>query len=1150
MSIRFILGRSGSGKTKYILDQIQEEVQNNDTSPVVLLVPEQYTFEAEKKISKLFLGQKKDKYLRSRVLSFKTMSSIIFSKVGGLTDTNINSSGISMMTYRAIQDVSDNLEIFSKSSSQQGFVGTIIDAISEFKQYNISPDMIETISEDIENETLKLKLKDISKIYQEYEDKLHENYIDSQDMLNNLAKKINQCDYFRDAHIYIDEFTGFTPVQYSILKSIMKSAKKVTIALTIDTVTGFTYNKSDPFSRTKLTYNKLIDICREEDIKVLPSINLNHEQIHRFKDNKELTHLEKYYNSYPYKKYEEETNNIKIKEFNNLYSEIEYIAKEIVKLVREENVRYKDITIATRDLDRYDFLISSIFREYKIPNFIDKKREAKTNPIIVLIVSALEMRSKRYSYETMFRYLKSGLINITKEEISLLENYVLANGIQGKKWFEERWEYSFNNDIEAKDSEYDIEIRDKVNEIKSKVIEPIQKLQSNIKGRNKVADICNYVYEFLLDINIPKTIEDYIEYFKSKDELEISNQYSQVWNIVIDILDQMIEIMGEDKLTLDQFVKVISLGFDEYELGIVPPSIDQVLVSSVDRMKNSQTKHLYLIGTIDGVFPLISKDSGLLNDEDRSLLVNKGIEVDVDSTTKAFEEQYLIYKALTHSSEKVTISYPISDHEGKSLRPSIIVSRLKKIFINIDNKSYLIDQDLNTQEEIIDNISVKSPTFNSLITKLKDFNQGNEINPVWLEIYRYYLNDEEYRDVTNKVLLGLNYTNKVNKIEKEKIRSLYDMNLSVSKLERYAQCPFAYFIQYGLKAKERKEYSFTAPDLGVFIHTILDMFSKKMGEDNKKWNEIDSSYIQNNVAAIVQIIVSKIPGYILESSSRYKYLTYRLTNMLVTAITIISQQIKNGLFEPVGYEMSFGNNGDYPPIKLILRDGEEINLRGKIDRVDSFVNEDKEYIRIVDYKSSSKEINLTHVFHGLQLQLLVYIDAILESNKNKGIDTKPAAILYSKIDDPIISSNENKEDEEIREEILKSSKMNGLLIKDINVIKYMDNTLESGERSKSLIIPAEIKKDGTLSKNTKAVSDEEFKTIRKYVKTLINDICEEMLDGNIDITPYKEKDKHACEYCQYSAICKFDATLTDNNYKVINKKKDDEILIKMKGDEK
>ncbi|WP_131058099.1 helicase-exonuclease AddAB subunit AddB [Clostridioides difficile] len=1153
MGLRFVLGRSGSGKSTYILDEIKKEAQKNETTSIILLVPEQYTFEAENRVSKLFLGKEKDKYLRVRVLSFKTLSNIVFSQVGGLTDVNINSSGKAMMVYRAIEDVSEELNVFSKSKSQSGFVSSITDMISEMKQYNISPEMLENISGELDNETLSLKLKDISKIYNSFEGKLHENYVDAQDMLTSLASKIELSSYLDGACVYIDEFTGFTPNQYNVIKSILNKSKSVNISLTVDDINYIGYSKSDMFSRTKFTYSKLTQLCNEEGIKILPQVNLNTGVIKRFEKVKELQHLERFYNAYPYKIYSNQTENIKIKEFNNLYSEVEEIAREIVHLVRDKNVRYRDITIATRDLNRYDFLVHSIFNEYNIPNFIDKKREAKSNPIVILIISALEMKNRRYGYETMFTYLKSGLIGIDNDDINLLENYVLANGIKGKKWFDEKWDYRITQSLSGQESEFELELKEKINEIKNRVLEPIVILQEKLRGKNRVKEICRYIYEFLLDINMPETIESLIINFKDKGELDVANQYSQVWDIVVDILDQMVELMGDEIISLEKFIKLITLGFDEYELGLVPPSIDQVLVSSVDRMKNPDTKYLYLVGTTDGVFPLITKDSGILSDNDRESLGNKGIEVDIDSKTRSFEEQFLVYKALTSTSKNLTITYPISDHEGKTLRPSIIISRLKKIFPNIENKSYLVEENKSTDKDILKKITVKSPTFNELINVIKNYDSDGynteEINSIWLDIYRYYLKDEIYSSITKKVIKGLSYTNQVHKIEEKKIRSLYKSNsLSISRLEKYAECPFAYFIQYGLKAKKRKEYSFTPPDLGTFIHNILDRFSKELLQDNLTWRDIDEKYIELKIGIIVDEIILKIPGYILNSSERYKYLAYRLKNMLTTAITIISQQIKQGSFEPIDYEVKFGNNGKYPPIKMVLENGQEVSLIGQIDRVDEFEEGENKYIRIIDYKSGNKSISLTEIYYGLQLQLLVYLDAILESAKDEDININPAAILYCRINNPIAKFNEDKDDEEIQEAILKELRMKGLVVKDSHIVKEMDKSLIDGERKNSLVIPVGLTKDGNVGKSTSAISYEDFKLLRKYVRHAIKDLCEEMLSGEIRIAPYKHKDGTSCDFCDYSAICQFDSTIKDNKYKNLNNKSNEEIIKMMKGD--
>jgi len=523
--------------------------------------------------------------------------------------------------------------------------------------------------------------------------------------------------------------------------------------------------------------------------------------------------------------------------------------------------------------------------------------------------------------------------------------------------------------------------------------------------------------------------------------------------------------------------------------------------------------------------------------------MDRGVEIDIDSKTKTFEEQFLVYKALTSTSENLILTYPVADSEGRSLRPSIIISRVKKIFPKLEVESYLLENKRENEEEMMDDITVKSPTFNKMVNKIKSFDNGEEIENLWLDVYRYFANDNKYREITRKIISGLTYTNMVHKVSQEKINKLYEThNLSVSKLEKYSACPFAYFIQYGLKAQERKEYSFAAPDLGTFIHNIMYEFSKSLEKDGLHWNQINEAYIDKKVNSIVDFMVLQIPGFILNSSPRYKYLSYRLKKLLMAAINIIAKQIKSGEFEPIDYEVNFGQTGKYPPIRIILEDGTQINLIGQIDRIDEFDEGDDRYIRIIDYKSSDKNVNLTEVYYGLQLQLLVYLDAIIESAMKKGTSIHPAAILYCKIDNPIAKFSENKDEEQIDEEILKQSKMKGLLAKDAHIIKKMDKALYEEDVKNSLIVPAGLNKDGSLSKSTNSVTYQEFEILRKYVKHEIKDLCEGMLGGDISISPNKHKDRTSCDFCIYNSICQFDPTLKDNNYNIIKDKKNEEII--------
>jgi ATP-dependent helicase/nuclease subunit B len=428
-----------------------------------------------------------------------------------------------------------------------------------------------------------------------------------------------------------------------------------------------------------------------------------------------------------------------------------------------------------------------------------------------------------------------------------------------------------------------------------------------------------------------------------------------------------------------------------------------------------------------------------------------------------------------------------------------------------------------------------------MITVMRMDMDGTKLKPIWKDVYRWYLNRQEWKARTSEILEGLKYTNQVEEIESGRAKRLYgkDMLISVSRLEKYAACPFAYFIKYGLYAKDRKIYKASAPDMGTFMHNVLNEFSIMLEKEKTSWREVDRSFCSAAVNIIVDNMVGKLSGNILNSSPRYRYLGERLKRMLTTALWIISEHIRRSNFEPEGYEEGFGPYDKYPPIKIILENGEEINLIGRIDRIDVMETEADSYVRIIDYKSGNKDIKLTDIYYGLQLQLLIYLDAILKGvQKEDGASLIPAGILYFKIDNPIISSNGGREisDEDIEKAILKELKLKGLLLDNIDVIQGMDNAIDGY----SDIVPASIKKDGTLGRS-RIVSNEQFDILRSYVKSTIKDLSTEMLRGNITIRPYKKSKETPCKFCEYSAVCQFDTSIKGNNYRVINEKSDDEI---------
>ena len=1134
MSLRFIYGRAGSGKSYYCFHDIKSRIGANEGRPLILLVPEDYSFKAEKELLK-FIGEKG--LMKAKVFSFKRMAYNVFKEVGGLARQHMNNAGRDIMLYRIMDEHKDEFLAFKKAIKMKGFVNTISQMITELKLYEIKPQDLETTNEKIKDEALFNKLHDINLIYSEFEKTLKVRYIDPDDDLNILYKKLDSYKGFDGAEIWVDGFVMFTPQQYLILDSLFKKADRINITIPCENSIKYS-DKSDIFSSIREMEQRILNIAKDNNVSYEKPVILDNEVPFKYKNNPELAHMERNFYAFPYKVNDNKVNNISIIKAQNRYNEVESAAQDIIRLCRDEGFRFYDIAVAVHDTGEYEKLVGAIFGEYDIPYFIDEKRDISSNPLIVLILSVFEILYKNWNYESVFNYLKTGLTGINMDDVDILENYVLASGIKGNRWMENEWKYwpdrDFNGDI-PKDSKERLK---KINDIRENVLRPILKFKKSVEDNNTAAGICSSLFNFLLDIEIPKRIEMFIENFKNDGQINLASEYSKIWNIIIETLDQLSEVLSDMELTPEQFSKVLAIGFEEYKIGLIPSAIDQVAFGSIERVKNYDIKALYILGVNDGIFPSVMGDEGILSDSDRDCLKSIGLKLAPGTRDRVFDEQYLVYKILTKPSKYLKLYYPVADFEGKSLRPSIIISRIIKIFRSIEVKSSIIED--NSPDANLNLINSKFASFNELIGEMRKKADGFDVNPVWKDVYYWFINNDEWKEKTIRAISGLNYVNQEKPVNPKRLRELYGktFKFSISRLEKYAGCPFAYFIQYGLKAKERKIYALNPPDIGSFIHKILDTFSSYLDEHNIEWRNLEKDECKKIISFIVNNVVDKMTGSILSSSSRYKYLKERLQKIIIRAVWLIVVQIKHGEFNPADHEVVFEDGGKYPPISVKLPSGDEIKLVGRIDRVDKYENADGIYVRIVDYKTGNKTFNLSDIYNGLELQLLIYLNAILEyEEKNGNKPVFPGGIMYFKVDDPIITSKGDMSDEDIEKEIMKKLRMDGLLLSDVKIVKKMDSDISST----SLIIPAGIKNDGSFYSNSSVASKDDFDALRKHIKNKITALCEDMLKGNISISPYKKDKDTPCKYCSFKAICRFDVSINENNYRIIGRMTKDEI---------
>lgn len=1136
MSLRLIYGRAGSGKSSFCLNEIKRELEAGEALRHIIIVPEQFSFQAEKRLIKT-LGASGINGVE--VLSFGRMAHRVFGEVGGLARKHINPAGRSILVYTVMKSLKDELRVFSKAAGQKGFVNTLCKTISELKRYNVAPERVGQLEVKGEGGSLADKLHDIGLIYGEFEKKLHNKYIDSDDDLVLLADKLDYSTLFDGMEIWVDEFSGFTPQEYKVLEKLFTKARRVNVTLCTDCLADeCPVPETDPFLPSKNASARLGRIAREINVPMEPPVALQSSRQKKY--NKELAFLEANIYTYINSTYNNATENIMLYEAPNIYSEVESVARDILRQCREGGLRYSDIGVITGDLNLYEKLIRVLFKEYGIPCFIDRKKDINGHPIVLLVISALQIFTGNWSYESVFRYIKTGLTGSDKNEADMLENYVLANGIKGSGWLrDEDWSYRLDYSLEASESsQYEQDYIKKVNETRGKITAPLLNLYQRVKRKTTGKEMCTALFGFLCELGVPERLEEMVGCFRQEGELELANEYSQVWNLLLELLDQVVEAAGEEIVNLETFQEILSIGFAEYKIGLIPPALEQVLVGSVERSKSHELKAIYVVGTNDGIFPVPFKQEGILSDRDREAIRTSGVELAPDTRGRTFEQQYLVYSTLTSPSRFLKLSYCASDSEGRALRPSIIVSRLKRIFPNIRFESGMTE--LGTFRGAAELVSAPAPTFNELVAFVRYRLEGRGTDPEWENVLSWYSANEKWKGKYDRVMEGFKYSNQVELIKPERVRKLYGSTIhtSISRLEKYVSCPFAYYVQYGLKAKERRIMKLNAPDIGSFMHKVIDLFSKSVSEENMNWRELDREWCGEKVSVIVDELVEGTAGSMFLNSERYKYLSARLKRVLTRAVWLIVEHIRRSAFEPYGHEIGFGSGEKLPPITIEMPSGEMMLLSGRIDRLDCYDTEEGTYFRIIDYKSGSKQFKLADVYYGLQLQLVTYLDAVSEK---LATDSKkpvlPAGMLYFKIDDPIVPGGRKASEAEIEKAIMKELKMKGLLLADVKLIKEMDRSIEGS----SLIIPAFVNSNGELGSRTSAASMEQFAIIRKHVKKLLMKLGEEMLKGNISISPYKRKRITACTYCSFLPVCQFDTMINDNKFRNLQDKKDDEI---------
>lgn len=1109
MEFKIVYGRSGSGKTTYIFNSIREKIKGKNK--IYIVVPEQFSFSAENHLLDIIDGNSS---VNAEVLTLSRMADRVIENTVGNGKSHLSAIGKSIIIYDVIDSLKNNMNFLSNSDKNLELATRMI---TEFKKHNVKSEDFDLLEDKIDDKYLKLKLEDSKKILEKYQSRISENYIDEADSLEILADNIEKSNLFNDAIFYIDEFAGFTPSEYQVIDKLCRIASKMTITLCTDSLENVENVEENLFYFNNITGEKLLDIAKRNGC-FIDKVNL--EESKRF-ESKELQILEKNIYKVDNDKFLEFTSDINLFIAKNLESEVENVARNIVNLVRKKSYRFRDIAVVCNNIDTYSSDIKAVFNKYEIPVFIDEKKDINNNILMKYIISLLNILTTNFSYESMFSYIKSGMLDLDEEDIYILENYVNKWGIRGSKWHKEEFVYEEKNNLQ-----------DKLNEIRKKIVFPILEFKENLSGEKTAKSICEYLYNFIEENEVQKNILSKAKLLEEQGLVEIAEEYRNGIKLFFDVLDEIVLIFNDEKMSFDRFNKILQIGISKSEFGSIPTFFDQVLFGDIGRSKTKDIKVLFLIGLNDGVIPNIVKDEGFLNDKDRELLKENNIELAKNSIELLYEDQFNIYKVLSMPKCKLYLSYGISDKEGKSLRQSILITQIKKIFPNITEDSDVI----NAKFEI----TTKEGTLDYAIEKYQKFLDEEVVKGEELDIIAWYQKYEKER--VARIFRAAKFTNVPEVISADNIKKLYGNSLrtSVSRLEQYRRCPFAFHMKYGLKLFEEDEFKIRALDTGNFMHEVIDEVFTRIEDKDLNIKEITKEDLYNIISEIISKKLGMSRNYIFSSTPKFIALTKRLKKVVYQSIDYIIEQLKNSKFELYGHELEFSEKSELKPMKLELEDGNNIVVTGKIDRVDVAKVDDKKYVRIIDYKSSVKDVDLNQIVAGIQIQLLTYLDEVSEQK-----DLESSGVLYFNLIDTIVKADKNMSDEDIKKELNKKFRMKGLVISDLDIIKMMDSRISPSNYSES--VPVYLDKDGNISKSkSRVLEKEQFEKLQKYTKHIIKEISKEIFSGKIDIKPFYMNKKTPCENCEYKSICNFDPKFKDNNYNYIkNYSKDyimDEIL--------
>lgn len=1114
MSLQLITGESGSGKSTYLYHYVVDSAKKNPTQKYFVIVPDQFTMQTQYDLVEMTECKG---IMNIDVLSFSRLAHRVFEETGGNSLPILDDTGKNLIVRKCAADVRSQVPFLGGKLDKPGYIHEVKSAISEFMQYGIDDASLERLikyARDGRKKTLEYKLEDLRVLYAAFLQYTDSRFITMEESMDILAREIYKSKLLKDAVVVFDGFTGFTPIQNNALISLMNVCRDVWITLCM--------GDGELYTLTTHTYESLKRIATDNDIEIKPDIVCD--TCHRYANNAELAALEKALYKYRTLSYGGVCENIRLSKCINIRTEVHRLISEIRELTAN-GAYYRDIAVIAGDLDTYRSELIKQFKEAEIPAFIDETSKIVLNPFIEFIKSALNIFDEDFSFNAVFQYLRTGLSDISFEEIDILEEYVRETGIRGRSMYEKR----FNKTTAS------MRKRLKSEETKTMVVEELEildgiriKLLAGLKPfidckvtrtcQKKAAEFTEALYNFLVLNGVTDKLGAMEENFRCSGDDVLCKEYSQVYGKTIALLDQIYELVGDEVMSLREYRGILEAGFDEIKIGAIPRSVDRIIVGDLERTRLKDIKYLFFIGLNDCWVPKTAGTGGIISDMEREFLTESGEELAPSPRQKMYIGRFYLYTTFTKPSKRLYLSYTAMGTAGEGIRESSVVTDIRAIFPMLECKVYAEN---GTGE--IESIHDARRAFAEYARCFADGTLGRGEREMLLRLGNI-ITDEDYKEMilcnAFKRYSGLTLDARVAGL-------LYGetMLTSISRIEKYASCAYSYFLQYGIGLEERMEYGTSAADVGTIYHGVLEIFIEKLGEKGLDWFTFTEEEAMPIVNEAVEEAATHYTDAIFFETYKNRYVLERIKKVMLRTVMTVSYQLRKGEFRPVGYEVSFNRVASLNCLNLALDREEKLRLSGKIDRLDTYETEDKIYVKVVDYKSGKKDFSLAAFYHGVQLQMVVYMNEAIRTlaSQSEGKEIVPAAMLYYHIDDPLVDRLSTDSDEDINKKILKELRTKGIVNEDNTVVDMLDTQFESS----SDVIPIKRTKSG-FDSHSGVLKEEDMKLLSRYAEKKLLDIGKEIISGKIDLNPIVVKksstavNTDACKYCAYKNVCGFD----------------------------